>query len=298
MADGRKSLKDILNAWEGQKPPRHGPSEHLQANCWLQFAIHQCGSLSAFSKAFYGDKEDSKLITKWLNESHLPTRSSVLKLQDVAPGGLGLHDSPLWKLLRDRPMGLKEIDRLMAPFRMKPECWWQYWSFPNDDDLRESGRYGGVTNRHDTNGLFQRGDIYGFTAIVAAVRTYEVLGDPLHTGACAYMYRALPSLYKLPWFASQRNLLESCLKAIRARVWMSFMNFDIDWDVINRQSADPEFEPKRELRKRDPVTWRFQQLEDPILFAEWIPGREVKRRKLMREAAAERRKQGAQAPKG
>lgn len=295
MDEGRRSVGDMLKMWnrDRDKDPRYGPSDHLRSNCWIAFVMQHCGSLEAFADALYEGKADSKLIGKWRKGTHVPTRSSALKLEKIAPGGIALFDLPLWKLLENRPLGIKEIDRLMSPFRYDPKCWWQYWSFPNDFEPGRELRSGGLMIRHDLDGLFQRGDIYGFTAIVAAVRTCEAQGDALHGEACAAMYRALPALYKAPWFAGQRELLESCLHQIRSRVWSSLIKFDIDWDVINRQVEDPEYEPKRELRKRDPVTLRFQDLEDPILYAEWIPGTEAKRLRLRREAAAERRKQRA-----
>ena len=297
MFEGRRSVGDILKEWTHEVDPRYGSSERLRSNCWIDFMIHRCGSLQEFAKKLYGEKADSKLVGKWLKGLHVPTRSSALKLEKTVPGGLALFDLPLWQLLKNRPMTIKQIDHLMAPFRTDPKCRWQYWSFPNDFEPGRELRFCGVTFRNDLDGLFQRGDIYGFTAIVAAVRAFEVQGDELHGEACAAMYRALPALYKLPWFARQRELLEACIQAIRLRVWSSVLHFDIDWDVINRQMADPEFEPKRELRKRDPYTLRFNQLEDPILYAEWIPGVEAKRLRLLKEAAAERRAQRSVARK-
>ena len=291
MGQGRRSPGNILRSWDHRKPPKYGPHDHLRTSCCLQFAIHAYGSETALSKKFYGEKDASGLVNKWLHGAHVLTRNSAENLEECAPGVLALYDLPLWALLENRPMGLKEIDRLIAPFRAAPEFWWLFWTFPNDDELRETHRYGGVMIRDDVDGLFQRGDLYGFTAIVAAVRASETEGDPDHSLACAFMYRALPSIYKLPWIVSQRKQLESCLMALRGRVWMSYMNFDVDWDVIDRQAADPNFEPKRELRKRDPITLRFQQLEDPILYAEWIPGAEAKRLRLLNEAVAERKGQ-------
>ncbi len=291
MADGRRSLGDVPRVWERKKVPRYGLSKKLQANCWLQYSMLQCESMTAFEAALYNCRVNSRLLEKWKKGLHHPTRASALRIEEVAPGGLELYDLPLWRLLENEPIGLKEIDRLMAPFRTPARYWWSHYSFPNDEELQRTHRYGGVTVADDIDGLFQRGDIYGFTAIVAAVRRSEVRGDPTHGEACAFMYRALPSLYKLPWFSSQRVLLEACVNALRARVWMSLMKFDVDWDVINRQATDSGFEPKRELRRRDPFMGRFIPLEDPIMYAEWIPGAEVKRQRLLEAAAIERSRQ-------
>jgi hypothetical protein len=54
--------------------------------------------------------------------------------------------------------------------------------------------------------------------------------------------------------------------------------FDVDWDVISRQETDPSITLCRWKRTRCPSTGRFEELEDPILEAEIVPGLEVKRR--------------------
>lgn len=261
-----------------KQSPRHDLAARLQAGVWLQYAIHKLGSAAELAKVVCRDREDSHLVAKWQKAIHLPSRSTVRKLERLVQGGLALFDLPLWKLLENRRLDLKQIDRLMSPFRSGRNDGDGYWKFPNDDELRESGRFGGIWWRDELEQLRQRGDIYGFTAIVAAVRTLEVYGADSHCEACAYTYRMLPSLYKFPWFASQRHLLEPCLDTLRRRSRMCWVRFDVDWDVINRQTLDPAFEPKRELRKIDPADLRYVDLEDPILYAEWIPGKKVKRR--------------------
>jgi len=250
----------------------------------LSYVLYQCETIQKLEDAIYKGKTKSKLIGKWLSGKNQVGRRSAEKPEKIAPGALAFFDLPLWSLLEDRMMGAQDVDKLMVQFRWpnpRP-AFGPYWSFPNDQDMLRQHRYGGTVIRADTDGLFQRGDLYGFTAIVAAVRHAEAADPMRHTAACADMFRCLPALYKLPWFEQHRALLESCVHAIRSRVWVSLVAFDVDWDVINRQTADVEYQPKRELRMRDPLTWAFKALEDPILPSEIIPGTLVHKKALAR----------------
>lgn len=286
----RLSPSEILDRLRGVKPSKVGPHDMLRSSCWLSYVLYQCGTMKALEEVIYEGHTTSKLIGKWLSGKTQVSRRSAEKTVTIAPGSLDFFDLPLWNLLEDRMMEPQDVGRMMQRYRWpNPHpMFGPYWWFPNDDDMLRQRRYGGTVIRADTDGLFQRGDLYGFTAIVAAVRHAES-EDPMdHVAACANMYRCLPSLYKMPWFATNRVLLESCLHAIRARVWMSRVAFDIDWNVINRQVLDVEYQPKRELRMRDPVTWEFKALEDPILPSKIIPGAVVRKRELARDRSRDR----------
>lgn len=76
-----------------------------------------------------------------------------------------------------------------------------------------------------------------------------------------------------PWLAEYATEFFKLTEAIRARSLYSSYLFDVDFDVIKRQAMDPTYEPVRELRPQDPVTGRFQEVDDPVLQAHVIPGR-------------------------
>ena len=64
--------------------------------------------------------------------------------------------------------------------------------------------------------------------------------------------------------------------------------FDVDLDIIWRQADDPNHQPLRERRARDPITNRFADIEDPILHAKIVAGMEVRRKELKQKARRER----------
>lgn len=43
--------------------------------------------------------------------------------------------------------------------------------------------------------------------------------------------------------------------------------FTVDWDVIERQISDDSYEAMREKRARDPETFRFIDLENPVVLS-------------------------------
>lgn len=103
------------------------------------------------------------------------------------------------------------------------------------------------------------------------------------------LIRPLPTVLKRPWFFECRPMLVQQIEALHTRRWFTTILFDIDGEVIGRQIADQRFEHRREQWPRDPVTGRFIDQEYRILGAEIIPGAELRRRELAREARVQRR---------
>lgn len=140
------------------------------------------------------------------------------------------------------------------------------WQFPNDQILRLQGRPDTAVTTLDSAGFVARGDVFGFFGILALVREAE--NDPeglSHIEHSKNLYRALPSVGKLPWFNKDLEELKHLIDTIRSRKVITAMAFTVDWDVINRQIEDPFHEPKREFRERDPITYMFAEIEDPII---------------------------------
>lgn len=92
------------------------------------------------------------------------------------------------------------------------------------------------------------------------------------------MFRALPGALKLPGLRPYAEELFASLNRLRSRVFLTGLLYDVDLDIILRQADDPAHQPWRELRKRDPQTQRFVDIEDPILPAEITSGFQVRER--------------------
>lgn len=275
----RLSPFDTIRKITGEPKDVTHAVEQLRTTAWLDDAYTraECASWPEFDKTYVErGRSRSRLGEKWRNGTVVPGLYSAEKLNELLPGTLDVFTSPVWVLLENRPFSKSEIGRVMSDYRPGetsglPFC----WLFPNDEAHWKQGRCAPTLNMSDTGGLVHRGDMWGFIALLWTMRYAEADGDQqLHHRASQDMYRAMPMAIREPWLANHAAALIELTESIRARSLYSFYLFDVDFDVIKRQAADPTYEPVRELRRRDPVTGRFQEVEDPVLPAQIIPGRE------------------------
>lgn len=249
----------------------------LRTRAWLGYAYtqSQCSSWPEFDKTYVArGRTRSNLGEKWRKGSAEPTRYSVAKIDELLPGTLAVFESPLWLLLENRPFSKFEVKRVMCEYRPDTASGLPFfWLFPGDEERWKQRRCAPTLSIYSTDGLVRRGDTWGFVALLWTVRYAEADGDQLlHHVAAESMYRAMPMAIREPWLSDHADELIELTETIRARYPYSFYLFDIDFDVIKRQAADPTYEPVRELRHRDPVTGCFEAVEDPVLPAHVIPG--------------------------
>lgn len=257
----------------------------FRSKIWLEYAVAQSGlPWTEFVKQYvYRGRARSRIADKWHAGEIQPTRLSAQQLERFLPGTLAIFDSPLFQLLEDRPFTVQELRKLFTPYR-ETRVPLIVWRFPNDEALRERRHWVPTLHEKDTLSLVRRGDIWGFIASVWVARMCEAQGElEYHFTACMDLYRAAPMALKEPWLASHADQLFELLETMRSRVPSTFIMFDVDLDIIKRQASDPNHEPIREYRPRDPVTRRFVEIEDPVLPAHWIPGRVWRDRERRRE---------------
>lgn len=267
------TLVRLANLLTDGRPP--ALSAHvLRGRAWLDYAMERSElSLELFAKKFiYRDRSRSNLIQRWLTRTSVPSRRSAMAIDKMVPGTLEIFDSLLFRFLEDRAMSACAIVKLLAPYKAPSGSGYE-WSFPNDEELRAKQHWVPIALEFDTGGLARRGDIWGFIAILGLVRLAEARGEAvLHCEACMDMYRALPAMLKLPWLRAHVDLLKECLDQITHRELFSTMMFDVDWDVIRRQAADPSYDPILERRPPELIDKEFAGIEDPVLPALLIAG--------------------------
>jgi len=302
------SISDLIRRITRGNPERESESRSLRGALWLSHAIltsqlspdefaaqyierrvpAKRAGVSTVSTRGQASRSRSRLGRKWLDGRHNPTLNSAKAVEKLLEGTLWVFELPLAELLRDRPLGARKIRELAAPYLgdgLHKQIWW----FRGDDErfrlrpYRIAFAFSGWTEN-----LVARGDLWGFIGLLCEVRMHEALSNQeAHLQACRDMYRALPNVLKIPWVAPHEEALFSACERIRQRSLHSFMMFDVDRDIIRSQTADPEHEPMRELRKRDPRTLRFLDVADPTLPAQIVRGRDVRdqeRQRLERNA--------------
>lgn len=282
----RKSPGDVLRNFTKRRSTA-GPEISLRGRAWLSQALHQSGlDIRSFAaRHVYGDRSESNLVDKWVSGSVSPTKQSVRLVEKTLPGSAWVFHLPLWRLLVGRPLGPRETKKIASRcLAVYPGV--KLWRFPGDAEGDTAVRTPPVIYP-DVQGLVARGDLWGFIGAIIRVREVEALGEALaHCEASKYMFRALPGALRLPWLRPHAAELLQCLNCVRSRMFYSAIMYDVDEEVILRQADDPAHQPWREARRLDPLTHRFEDIEDPILPAQLIPGSLVRERVL----AARRRK--------
>ncbi|WP_081130081.1 hypothetical protein [Metallibacterium scheffleri] len=274
---------------DGSKSKGAQPVREFHTKIWLEYAVRRSGLAwrDFVRECVYRGRARSSLADKWRTGKALPTRLSAQRIERLLSGTLAVFDSPLFPLLEDRPFTVQELRKLFAPYR-ETRVPLIVWRFPNDEELRERRHWVPTLHEKDTSSLVRRGDIWGFIAAVWVARMCEAQGElDYHFTACMDVYRAAPAALKESWLAPHVDQLFKLLETVRYREISTFIMFDVDLDIIKRQASDPNHEPIREYRPRDPLTHRFVEIEDPVLPAHWIPGtvwRDQQRRREQRRA--------------
>lgn len=259
---------EIIKELQGSQKGRRSPERILQGLIWLAHAFHlsSMGPREFAAKYLGHHKNNSTLIYKWLHGNTTPYPASVSQINKQLPGSGDIYHLPLFPLLAPRPISLGRVRKLLSIYENAGRVHYP-WSFPNDTELHAQNRFVPVVARDDSVALFARGDLYGFTAIVGLVSEAEASGDAeAHWLHCANMFRALPAVARIPWIYPHYNRLRECVYAIYARNRTTQMIITVDWDIIDRQIQAPVHETIRERRPRDPKTYRFADLEDPVVY--------------------------------
>ncbi len=246
----------------------------LRGYVWFQYVLWRMDWNHKDMEKYQSNDSRNTLAWKWLNRKASPSDRWVNELAEEVPESRRLYDLPLWRLLEDKELSIATIDSLMADYCTGDEI--LPYRFP-DDDLTNTDRKPVVVERKDSHGLFERGDIYGFMAIVALVREAEVLANKTkvtepskenldHEYHMSNLYRALPALGKFNWLRPDFWLLCRVVRLLHNRVDYTSQHLGVNWDIVDGQRMCPYFTPYRNARVMDSQTRRFQEIADPVII--------------------------------
>lgn len=272
-----KSIGDLLRGLTGSKLDTQ-PLRELRGRAWLSHALHLSElDVDEFAKSHVvRGRTRSNLVRKWEHGLACPTPLSVSAVEESLPGTRWVYDLPLWELLRNQPISAKRLKDMVTS--LTAECAVPLWWFPGDD-ARIERRQVPIALYPDTERLVARNDIWGLVGCVLRTRLCEQnRAEGEHTCVSMDMFRALPGALKHSWLRPYANELLTNLEAVRARVFLSTLLYDVDVDIILEQADDAAHQPWREQRRRDPETLRFVDIKDPILPAEITSGYQARER--------------------
>lgn len=277
----RETLKDTIRSLTKEKSEKSPEWHGLRGRVTLSYAVAKSGlDERTFAREYlYKGRTDSGLMEKWLSNEAALNRISAERLNKRLPGTIEIFHLPLFELLADKPMSAPRVRTLMEPYRATKagSAPFIFRRFSNQAERIAGRNYVPVLVERDTHTAYTDNELYSFVSILSVVRLADAVGDSeLHCKASKYLFRALPSVLKLSFFREHVESLIQQLEVVRSRMQFSALMFDVDWDVIWRQIDEPDHQSNRLKRRRDPMSGKFVDIEDPIMEAQVMRGAEVR----------------------
>ncbi|MBE8718560.1 hypothetical protein [Cellvibrio polysaccharolyticus] len=239
----------------------------LQTRIWLENLLrtHKI-SRKDFTKKIGAENGDpTGIVLRWLKGLHTVKESRVENLAKIFEGSDAPYKLPLFKLLRNRPLTKADLFKIMSPYMRI-----SWWIFPDPKQPENMGLSFPPCLINDTDTLIERGDIYGFTAILYLVRIAEAEKDAIaHFYYMGAAYSALPGLCRNQLFRKRWREVLDCLQSIHCRVMTSMFIVKPIPSVIETQIFSKYHITRRIFRPIDPETSRLIELQKPFEIADF-----------------------------
>lgn len=262
----KKSIQDILMSLNRRTACKTSSLKKLQTISWIKTTFHdykvspETLQSNVFKK---GDDDDaSGIVYKWLRGEHHASKTSVNRVAEQYPGSGDIFNSPIFQLLENKRITKAKLEKIISPYLSEPPL--RIWHLPFDDQNVNGLPVSLITHEIDSDTLFQRGDIYGFMAILYLVRKAEIENDlSNHIFYMKDAYRAFPAFCKNRYFNHNWDDYLTALVKIQSRMSASLYLLIPDFDTIKRQALSQQLITLRVLRPMDPMTHRFIPLKEP-----------------------------------
>jgi hypothetical protein len=267
----RYSIKERLHRLMKKRVPSKDEAEILRNKVWLENILqnHGVGRKELAKLIDTKGGESTRTVSRWFKGTHAAKQKHVKEVAKIFEGSELFYELPVFRLLMNKPIRKAELTKIVAPYISKI-AGLQSWVFPDPYQPENKDLPFPPCFINDTETLIERGDLYGFTAIIYLVRLAEAERNALnHMLYIQCAYRALPGLCRHPLFAKYWEEALSCLKNIHYREMTSILLVRPIDAIIKKQIFSPEHITRRLLRPRDPETHRFTELETPYELAEF-----------------------------
>jgi len=265
-----KSIQDILISLNRRTACKTSSLKKLQTISWLKATFHdyKIGPETLQNNVFKKNANDdsSGIVYKWLRGEHHASKTSVDRVAKQYPGSDNFFNSPIFQLLENKRITKTKLEKIISPYLSGPPL--RMWNLPFDDQNVNGLPVSLITHEIDSDTLFQRGDAYGFMAILYLVRKAELENDlGNHTYYMKEAYKAFPAFCKNRYFNHNWDDYLTALVKIQSRMNASINLLLPDFDTIKRQVLSQQLITLRALRPRDSTTNRFILLKEPFIEA-------------------------------
>jgi hypothetical protein len=200
------------------------------------------------------DRANINSASDWEARKKVPRRPSAEHFDELAPMSWLLFDKGPFRLFDERRkwtsvqidqmMRLGEEERLVLREELN--------GHPILSDL---SKVDGWRVEQDSVRLVHRSDLLAMFTLLSRVRKAEAKGDLFdHFAQTFHLFSCLPGLGRFPWLRKDFGLICRLVELVVARMPLTARFLEIDWNVLNGQFFDPNFEPDPRKRSVDPET--------------------------------------------
>lgn len=198
---------------------------------------------------------NSNRSAKWARRESVPQLKSAKKHMLSAPMSFLLFTSAPFELLNNTRLSTLRINYLMSVDELERRALKE--DVHGERVFEDIGNLDGWRVRGNSKDLVQRGDLLAFFTILAKVRQAEWDKDyATHVAEMANLYRCLPGLGRYLWLRPDFGLLCALVSQIHSRVEVTERILGVDWQILNEQFDDVDFQPDPSKRPIDPDTGR------------------------------------------
>jgi len=247
-----KTIAEKLTKSLGKRQRRTNFVKVLRTQLWLESIFNDYDLNPSKLDLLISENslESSNIVRKWLNGKHHATDKKVSKICTILPGSDHIYRSPIFSLLEPKPISNKALLKLADPFITKSD--FDFWDFPNDKFTTNPYLPPNFALLQDTYTLSQRGDEYGFFALLYLLRKAENdKENMLHLELMQLVYNAFPALCRNPYFKKKWHELLKVVETLQNRVITTSILIKPDTDVIKKQIYAKEHITLRHCQQRD-----------------------------------------------
>lgn len=214
--------------------------------------------------------DNTGIVRRWMTNIQVSKVTALAvsdELSETVPDADALFILPIFELLNEVPLSIKEVEALSAPFLSSEHKQKRCWKFPSLTVNQEWD----VILDHDTHALLRRGDLYGLMGLLANARWCEAAkASKEHVQAIADLYRILPLIARTKWFKEGWSELLPFVAACHAnKHTLSHRIIACDVSKLTKAVGDPGYLEK------------LNEESDPIVYATFPEDRNLLRAEKM-----------------
>jgi hypothetical protein len=238
----------------------------LRTRIWIESLLreHQI-SVKKLSSVFYSENESTGSVMRWLKGSQTVRLDSVKKLAAVFKNSDLVYHLPIFDLLETK-ISITKINLLLDGYTLSQPPLHNIWELPTIKIGNQELPM--MIHKNDSNQLYQRGDIYGFMAILILLREAELNNDVvIHENLIKDAYKALPAFCRDIRFKKRWEEFFDALYNIHCNMYSSSRLVHPRKDIIKKQIFAKEHITMRSFCPRSKIDGRFIEPEQPYIEA-------------------------------